>query len=150
MNESPSAARQQEKQGKQDRSDRLRTHPEERFAAPQHLIDLDRATAELRAEGGPGGRAAGQRHRQKTLYRHGQATVALFLFDKGAQLAAHKAAGTVVIQVLDGQLQVDAEGGERHQLTPGQLLVLAPSVVHDVSAEEPSRMLLTVHLETPR
>jgi quercetin dioxygenase-like cupin family protein len=132
-------------QEKQDKGDRLRAHPEERFASPQHFIDLDRATADLRAENRPGGHG----HRQKTLYRHGQATVALFLFEQGADMPAHKAAGTVVVQVLDGRLRIEV-AGERHQLKPGQLLVLAPGVVHDVLAEEPSRMLLTVHLDAQR
>ena len=124
--------------------DRLRTHPEQRFLAGDRKVDLNQATAELRAEGRPGGGG----HHQKTLYKHGGATIALFLFEAGGRLAEHRTAGTVTIHALDGRLRV-AAGGEAHELTAGQLAVLAPGVPHDVTAVEPSRMLLTVHLERP-
>jgi quercetin dioxygenase-like cupin family protein len=123
-------------------SDRLRTHPQERFLAGHRKIDLNDATAELRAEGRP---AAGG-HRQKTLYKHGGATIALFYFDTGGRLAEHKTAGTVTIHALDGHIRVNA-AGETHELTAGQLAVFAPGTPHDVTAVVPSRMLLTVHLE---
>ena len=122
-------------------TDRLRVHPKDRFSAPQHKIDLTQATAELRAELRPGSRG----HHQRTLYKHGNATIALFLFDAGGSLAQHKTAGTVSIHALDGRLRITADG-QSHQLTAGQLVVFAPNVPHDVVAEEPSRMLLTVHL----
>jgi quercetin dioxygenase-like cupin family protein len=122
-------------------SDRLREHPKDRFSAPQRKIDLAQATAELRAELRPGSRG----HHQKTLYKHGNATIALFLFDAGGSLAQHKTAGTVTIHALDGRLRVTADG-EAHELTAGQLVVLAPGVPHDLQAVEPTRMLLTVQL----
>jgi quercetin dioxygenase-like cupin family protein len=122
--------------------DRLRPHPEERFSAGQRKIDLGAATAELAAEHRPGNRG----HHQKTLYRHGRATIALFVFEAGGRLDEHTTAGTVSIHALDGRLRVNA-GGEAHVLTAGQLVVLAPGVKHDLTAEEPTRMLLTVHLE---
>jgi len=125
-----------------DKSGRLRRHPEERFRAPQHEIDLEQAAAELAAEPV----AAPHRHRQKTLYRHAGLTLALFLFDEGAGLAEHKADGVVTIQVLQGRLKVSSEGQDHH-LSPGQLLVLAPGVRHDVFAEQSSRTLLTVSRE---
>lgn len=124
--------------------DRLRTHPEQRFQAGQRKIDLEQATADLRAEG----RTGGGGHRQKTLYKHGGATIALFMFDAGGRLAEHRTAGTVSIHALDGRLQISA-GGETHDLSAGQLVVLAPGMPHDVTAVEPSRMLLTVSLEKP-
>ena len=109
------------------------------------MIDVDEATAALRAAG-PGGTAG---RRQKTLLRDGGVTVALFLFDAGAALDAHKAPGAVVIHVLDGRLRVNA-GGRAHDLTAGRLLVLAPGAVHDVTADAPSRMLLTIHAAPSR
>ena len=125
--------------------DRLRTHPEQRFLAGHRKIDLNEATAGLRAEGRPGGGG----HRQTTLYKHGGATVALFLFDAGGAMAEHRTNGTVTIHALDGRLRV-AAGGQTHELTAGQLVALAPGVPHDVTAAEASRMLLTVHLEPAR
>src|SRR5688500_4345013 len=96
-------------EGSEQTHDRLRTHPGERFLADHRKVDLDQATAELRAEGRPSGGG----HRQKTLYKHGGATIALFLFETGGRLAEHRTAGTVTIHALDGRLQV-AAGGQTH------------------------------------
>jgi quercetin dioxygenase-like cupin family protein len=123
--------------------DRMRQHPEERFRGEHRKIDLNVATDALRAEARSG---SGGGQRQTTLYKDGDVTIALFLFEPGGGLAQHKAAGTVSIHALDGRLRVTA-GDETYQLTAGQLVVLAPDVPHDVTAgQEPTRMLLTVHL----
>ena len=123
-------------------AERLRQHPTPRFAAPQHQYDLDEVTAKLGQE-----LEAGQAgHRQETLYKHGSTTVALFLFSHLTRLPPHRAKGVVMIHLLEGHLQVTAEG-QVHDLHAGHLLVLAPGVEHDVVAREVSRMLLTVHLD---
>ena len=128
-----------------EQPDRLRQHPEERFIPAQHAIDLAAAAHELLAEPLPGER----KHRQKTLYRHGPVTVALFLFERGAGMPQHEAEGVVTVHVLEGRLRMAAEG-KTHTLGPGQLLIMAPRVRHDVFAEEPTRMLLTVSLESQK
>lgn len=122
--------------------DRLREHPEDRFSAPQHQIDLNEVARKLLAEPLQGRRM----HRQETLYKHTSATIALFLFEKGASLPEHVAEGVVSVQVLEGKLRLNTQG-KVHELSTGQLLVMAPGVKHDVYAEEPSRMLLTVCLQ---
>ena len=119
---------------------RLRPHPQERFESPQHLIDLERAAEELAAEPP---HANGRR--QKTLYRYGHIAVALYLFDAGARFPEHRAEGVVTLQTLAGRLTVEAEG-RHHEMPAGSVLLLAPSVRHSVVADEPSRMLLTVHM----
>ena len=121
---------------------RLRQHPEARFATPQHPFDLNEVAARLKQETQAG--VAG--HRQETLYKFGPTSVALFLFGHLTRLAPHRAEGVVTIHVLNGHLQVTAEG-QVHDLRAGNLLVLAPGVEHDVVAQEESRMLLTVHLD---
>jgi quercetin dioxygenase-like cupin family protein len=130
-------------------SDRKREHPDVRFAAAQHSFDLHAVVRELLAE--PATSVRG--HRQKTLYRHGRLTVALFAFDGGGSLPPHTAAGAVTINVLQGRLRVRTPD-EEHDLPAGNLLVLAPGVQHDVAAPgpaagEPSVMLLQVHLDPP-
>lgn len=125
-----------------EQPDRLRQHPTERFYPTQHQIDLGEAAAQLLAEPQAHERA----QRQKTLYRHGPATIALFLFERGAHMPQHVAEGVVTVHVLEGRLKMTAEG-QTHDLTAGKLLVLAPGVQHDVFAEEPTRMLLTVCLD---
>lgn len=123
-------------------SDRSRTHPDERFAPPAQVFDLEAAARELASASNTNVHG----HRQKTLYRHGNTTLALFRFDAGARMREHRAAGTVFIQVLEGRLSVQAEN-QRHELSAGRVLVLSPNIPHDVYAEEASQMLLTVSLE---
>jgi quercetin dioxygenase-like cupin family protein len=122
-------------------TDRLRTHPEKRFEAPQHAFDLA-AEAEALAKEPEAGESG---HRQKTLYKHGATTVSLFLFGHLTRLRPHRAKGFVSIHVLSGHLRITADGVP-HDLHAGQLLLLAPGVEHDVVAPEQSQMLLTVYL----
>jgi quercetin dioxygenase-like cupin family protein len=122
---------------------RLRPHPSERFSAPQQLIDLRAAAADLEREAA----SAPHRHRQKTLIRYGGTTVALFHFSQGATMPEHLARGTVTIHVLEGPMTIHA-ADQQHTLGAGKILVLAPNVKHDLHADEESHMLLTVHLET--
>ena len=124
--------------------DRLRQHPDPRFAAPQHQYDLSAVAAKLQQE--PDAGESGRR--QETLYKHGTTTVSLFIFGHLTRLPPHRANGVVTIHVLAGHLQVTAEG-QAHDLHAGNLLILAPKVQHDVVAREESRMLLTVNLEPP-
>lgn len=120
---------------------RLRPHPEHRFAPGIVEIDLPAVIARLRAEpqAGKGG------HRQETLCRQGGSTIALFLFERSSNLPEHKAKGVVSIHVLRGHLKITA-ADQVHELRAGQMLVLAAGVPHSVAAEEESEMLLNVHL----
>lgn len=124
--------------------DRLRTPPNERFRSDQHRFDLHEAVHALCAEGHLGQ----HKHRQETLYKSGDATIALFVFNAGAGLPPHVTQGVVTIHALKGHLRITAEG-EQHDLRANQLLILAPGVEHDVHAEQESHMLLSVCLERP-
>ena len=124
-----------------EKSQRLREHPEPRFAGSQHAFDLEQVAARLKQELNAG--EAG--HRQETLYKLGPTSVSFFLFGHLTRLASHRAKGVVVIQVLKGHLEVTAEG-RANTLRAGHLLALAPGVEHDVVAREESEMLLTVHM----
>lgn len=126
----------------EEKSGRLREHPTQRFAAPQHQFDLRAEAAALRQElqAGEGG------HRQKSLYKRGSTSVSLFLFGHMTRLPSHRAKGVVYVQVLSGHIRITAEG-ESHDLPGGGLLVLAPGVEHDLVAHEVSEVLLTVHLD---
>jgi quercetin dioxygenase-like cupin family protein len=126
----------------QTNPERLREHPEQRFAGPQHLFDLAAAAKRLQGEL----QAGESGHRQETLYKRGGTTVSLFLFGHLTRLEKHRTSGTVCIQVLRGHLRITAEGQE-NDLRAGNLLVLAPGVEHSVVAHEESEMLLTVILQ---
>ena len=121
--------------------DRLRQPPQERFAVDQLNIDLTATTKRLRAEP----RAGEHGHRQETLYKSAGSTIALFAFDRFTNLAEHKAAGIVQIQVLRGKFKITA-GGNVHELAAGQMLILGPGVPHAVGAEEEGEILVTVLL----
>ena len=122
-------------------SERLRTAPSERFAGLAHAFDLHKALADLRAEAHP----ARDGHRQVTIFHQAPVTHVLFAFDRGGALSKHTTQGLVTIHALEGRLRVQADNHE-HDLPAGQMLILKPGVPHDVRAEEPSAMLLTVHL----
>lgn len=121
---------------------RPRVPPAERFE-PDHLVfDLHAEAAALESESTPNRHG----HRQKTLFKRGGRTVALFVLDAGAVLAEHAAAGTVSIQAIEGDLDITA-GGRPHRLGPGGLLVMAPGVRHGVRAGSRAVFLLQVSLE---
>lgn len=79
----------------------------------------------------------------RTVLRADGVRLVLFAFDAGQVLTEHTAAMPVLLQVLDGSLQVTAEGRD-HELAPGGVLHLAPRVPHSVTALEQSHLLLTM------
>lgn len=119
---------------------RLRTHPQQRFDAPAHLLDLGAIASSLRAEA----HAAVSGHRQIAIYKHAQATIVLYAFESGGEMPIHETEGVVTIHVLSGGLAVTVEG-QVHDVGKGQVLALAPGVSHSVRASGPGEMLLTVH-----
>lgn len=120
---------------------RLRTPPAERFDAAAHLFDLRAVAEELRAEQSE----TYDGHRQKALYKNGDATVALFLFAPGGALPPHAADGTVTIQPIEGEFEVE-HSGRTERLGPASLLVFAPGEQHGVRCVAGGIMLLTVSL----
>jgi len=117
----------------------------DRFAGPAHQFDLDEVARELRSEEHP----ARNGHRQMTIFQRDHITHVVFAFEAGGRLPEHSAPGLVTIHAHQGRIEVAADGRD-HDLGPGQVLVLAPNVKHDVRAREPSVMLLTVHVPSQR
>ena len=125
-------------------TERSRRPPDERFAGSAHAYDLVEIATRLRAEP----HAAIDGHRQMTIARQAGVTLVLFDFEAAGRLADHVTDGMVTIHVLAGGIEVTtAEGG--HELGAGSLLALSPGVRHDVRANVPSQVLLTVHRATP-
>jgi quercetin dioxygenase-like cupin family protein len=125
-----------------DEDQRLRTPPSQRFAGPSHLFSLGTALDELRGED----HQARDGHRQVTLFHRGAVTQVLFDFEQDGFLEKHSARGLVTLHVVEGCLNVEADGQE-HEVREGHILILNPGVPHDVRASQPSAMVLTVHLE---
>lgn len=125
-------------------NDRRRERPSDRFAGAEHALDMRAALRALREESKPGPHG----HRQITLLHEGPVRLVLFAFSAGGRMPEHRAPGWVTIQVLRGELQVQAPDA-LHSLTEGQILALAPNVPHDVRAIEEADMLLGVYPESP-
>lgn len=125
----------------QNKENRLREAPVERFAGQEHFFDLNEKSEALVRECHEGQHG----HRQITLHHQGPVAMVLFAFEAGGELKDHSANGLVTIQALDGALEVRT-AQKTYALTAGTMVVLDPKVVHNVKASEPSRMLLTVHL----
>lgn len=121
--------------------DRLRPPPSERFAGPEHRIDLGSAVQALRREA----HEPTDKHRQITVFHKGRLRMVLFGFEPGGSLPAHRAPGIVVIHTLRGRIHVKTLNAS-YELGTGQILTLDPEVVHDVTAVEPSDMLLTISI----
>ena len=120
---------------------RLRPHPENRFSQPSTCVDIHAVAATLRSEPNTGERG----HRQETVFKHGNVTVALFVFDRFSHLPEHVAQGIVTMHVLKGSMKISA-GTVEHELKAGQMLVVNPGVRHALKAEEESEVLVSVHL----
>ena len=120
---------------------RPRPDPTDRFAAPEHFIELQKVKANLLSELS----VAEHGHRHETLYKTRTLTIATFVFAKDGALQDHVTKGVVVIQVIDGRLAVKTSS-KTYEMSPGEVLVLAPNVHHTVTARQPSQMLLTVDL----
>jgi len=122
--------------------DRQRQHPSERFAVDSLKLDIREEIRSLRSEGEP----VTSGHRQKTLFKHGGRTIALFVMDADARMAEHAAAGTVTVQPIEGALRLTV-GADEERLTAGEILVIAPNIRHSVYAVEASAFLLQISME---
>jgi quercetin dioxygenase-like cupin family protein len=79
----------------------------------------------------------------KTLVKEGPLRVLIVALDEGGELQEHSVDGPFSVQCLLGRVVVNVEG-EDHQLSTGDLLVVDAGVPHDVSAKEPSALLITI------
>lgn len=86
-----------------------------------------------------------EKHRQITVFHKGSLRLVLFAFEAGSGLPAHRAPGFIVIHTLRGRIHVKTLN-DSYELATGQILMLDPEVVHDVTAAEQSDMLLTISL----
>lgn len=79
----------------------------------------------------------------RTVLKDEGCRVVLFGFDAGQELSEHTAAVPVLLQVLDGRLEVTA-ADRTVQVQPGDVLHLGTRTPHSVVAHEPSHLLLTM------
>lgn len=79
----------------------------------------------------------------RTVLKADGARLVLFAFDTGQELTEHTAAVPVLIQALDGHVEITADG-RTVDLRPGGVIHLGPKLPHAVLAKEPTRLLLTM------
>jgi quercetin dioxygenase-like cupin family protein len=120
-------------------NERLRQHPTDRFAGPEHIFNLPEVANSLQQEA----HQAQNGHRQVTIFHRDAVTMVLFAFEAGGEMREHRANGLVNIHVLEGRMSITTPS-QTYQLQTGNLLVLDAEVPHSVRAEAASRMLLTV------
>ncbi|MGM0559057.1 MAG: hypothetical protein ACQEVA_21915 [Myxococcota bacterium] len=120
---------------------RLREHPEERFSQPVRKLDLEARFEDLLDED----HASVDGHRQITISHEDGLTLTLVHFEQGSGLGNHAVNGLVSLHVLDGHLEVTANG-EDQQIASGQLLTLSKGVDFSVLARDETRLLMTIHL----
>jgi len=85
-------------------------------------------------------------HMQKTLYKHGPMTTAIFSIRSGAGLNRHELDGESIIHVIKGRVQVHTPTAT-HEVKRDEILLLDPKTPHDVNALEDTEMVMTVVLE---
>jgi quercetin dioxygenase-like cupin family protein len=79
----------------------------------------------------------------RTLLKDGPLRVTLVMVRNGGQIAAHHAAGPIMVHVLEGDIRFRVAGQE-HRLTRGNLLTVAAGLEHDVASDAGGTFLLTV------
>lgn len=79
----------------------------------------------------------------RTFAQKSSLSVTLFAFDQGEGVSTHTAPGDAMVQVLDGEAQVDIDGNKM-TVGAGQVVVMPANIPHAVTAEKRFKMLLTV------
>ncbi|HZZ50118.1 MAG TPA: cupin domain-containing protein [Pseudonocardia sp.] len=77
-----------------------------------------------------------------TVLSVGEARVIALSFDQGQQMKEHRSHHPLILQALDGHVQVTA-AGRTLDLRPGALMYLPNALPHSVEALAPSRVILT-------
>lgn len=67
----------------------------------------------------------------------------VFAFSAGQELAEHRAPAPILLQALEGELRIAAEGREL-VLRPGGILQLDAGVTHSVAADVDGKLLLCI------
>lgn len=123
--------------------ERNRPHPRERFAKRIQQIDLDELSETIRQEPLSSPHVK-QGHRQIVLTRELPQTIALYHFEPEGYLKDHQVDAISTLHVLDGCLRVETDEDE-YRLEDDEILILEEDVPHSVTAEEETRMLLSIN-----
>ncbi len=109
------------------------------LAGPVLAFDLAEQLAELRREEAysRSGRAG------RTLAKSGRFRLVLIAMSEGNIIGTHQADSPLTIQVLEGDIDFRL-GSDEHHLRQGQVIFFGPGDAHDIRANQPSALLLTL------
>jgi len=79
----------------------------------------------------------------RTLAQNKGVSMTLFAFDTGEGLSTHSAPGDAMVQVLDGEAEINI-GGKEIVVRTGEVAVMPADVPHSLDARVPFKMMLTV------
>ena len=79
----------------------------------------------------------------RTLVKNGALRATLIGLAPGGRLAPHSTDGPITVQVLEGEIEFEADG-QRHALVAGSLIALGANVVHGAHSTRGGMLLLTV------
>ena len=79
----------------------------------------------------------------RTLSQNKGVSMTLFAFDVGEGLSTHSAPGDAMVQVLDGEAEINI-GGKEIVVRTGEVAVMPADVPHSLDARVPFKMVLTV------
>jgi quercetin dioxygenase-like cupin family protein len=127
------------------KEERRREYPGDRFSQRVLEQDLGSLADRLQDEEFGDGHLE-QGHNQIELYRQDGTTVSLFVMNEGAELPEHSVSdGSVMIQVLDGDIEVETGDSEEPLSSEeNSVVTLGPGIKHKVRAQTSSRLMVTI------
>ena len=102
-------------------------------------IDLNQEITRLQAEAS----SEESGRKSKMLVKHPEFRIVLITMRTGSRWEDHKTNARICLHVLRGDVRFHI-ANDAFDLRPGQLITLAPGVVHSVDAVEESAFLLTL------
>jgi quercetin dioxygenase-like cupin family protein len=102
-------------------------------------IDLNQQITRLQAEAS----SEESGRKSKMLVKHPEFRIVLIAMRTGSRWEDHKTNARICLHVLRGDIRFHT-ANDAFDLRPGQLITLAPGVVHSVDAVEESAFLLTL------
>lgn len=79
----------------------------------------------------------------KELIHNDAGSVTLFSFDAGQQLSEHTAPFDALLQVVEGEMELNVEG-KVNVVKAGEAFVIPNGARHSVSAAKPFKMIITM------
>lgn len=79
----------------------------------------------------------------RTVHEDERCTLVVFAFDAGQELSEHTSARAALIEVLDGEADVELDG-EARSVGPGAWIAMPPGMRHAIRARTPLVMALTL------